>query len=640
MQSNFLRDLSWLPDSPTDFKARCLSVPESSTPGRDLRMLATYALDETKLTRLARVITGLRAKGRDLKPLSPFRLAVLGNGTLDFIEPILSGSAARHGIALEVIRGDYGQIVQEALDPQSTICRAAPDAVLIALDYRALPLRLSPGDQAAGDASVSAALQQLDTIRGGISRNCGAVTIFQTLALPPEPLFGSFDRHLPGTLPWMIAAINQGIAERVDGTTAVLLDVAALAATVGTWEWFSTSEWNLAKLPFATAYAPLYGDHVARLLAALRGKARRCLVLDLDNTVWGGVIGDDGVEGIRIAEGDAIGEAYRGVQRAALQLRERGIVLAVSSKNEDATARLPFRNHPEMLLREDHIAVFQANWKDKASNISAIAQTLALGLDSFVFLDDNPAERQLVRTTLPEVAVPELPEDPALYVRALLAAGYFETTVLSEEDRIRAAFYEGNARRVALQSEVTDIAAYLRSLAMEITFQPFDEIGRARISQLINKSNQFNLTTRRYTEAEVAAAELDPKVFTLQVRLTDSVGDNGMISVIICRGTASDTWLIDTWLMSCRVLGRRVEEAVLAEIVLHAGRAGINRLIGRYIPTERNAMVRDHFGTLGFSLLSEHGSGATEWELRLPIPPANVPMKVNRIGFADLMQTT
>jgi FkbH-like protein len=235
---------------------------------------------------------------------------------------------------------------------------------------------------------------------------------------------------------------------------------------------------------------PLYADHVARVLAAIRGKSRKALILDLDNTVWGGVIGDDGLEGIKIAQGDATGEAHLAVQRLALDLRARGIVLAVCSKNTDEVARGPFLKHPEMLLKLDHIAVFQANWNDKASNIAAIAEELSLGLDAMVFLDDNPVERGLVRKLLPQVAVPELPEDAAHYARTLAAAGYFEAIAFSKEDLMRAGFYQDNAKRAELQNKVGGVEAYLASLNMTITFQPFDSLGRARIVQLINKSNR------------------------------------------------------------------------------------------------------------------------------------------------------
>ncbi len=457
--------------------------------------------------------------------------------------------------------------------------------------------------------------------------------IVQNIVEPAEGLFGSLDRSLPGALHALIGEANHRLASDLYGSPDVLLDVAGLAAQVGVANWHSPQQWNLAKLPFSGTWLPLYADHVARTIAAIRGKSRRCLVLDLDNTLWGGVIGDDGLEGIKLAQGDATGEAYLNVQRYALSLRDRGIILAVSSKNNDETAREPFRKHPEMILKEDHIAVFQANWTDKATNIKAIADELALGLESFVFLDDNPVERGIVRQLLPQVAVPELPSDPALYVRTLAAAGYFESVAFSKEDLQRAEFYQDNARRVAQLKQFSDIESYLDSLKMKITFQPFNETGRTRITQLINKSNQFNLTTRRYTEAEVAAAESDESCFTLQVRLADIFGDNGMIGVLICRAEGPD-WNIDTWLMSCRVLGRRVENMVLNEALRAAEKYGARRLVGRYIPTERNQLVEKHYEKLGFSQVGTEDNGTTIWEMDAAyseVPLA--PMEVVRLGF-------
>jgi FkbH-like protein len=390
----------------------------------------------------------------------------------------------------------------------------------------------------------------------------------------------------------------------------------------------------MAKFPFADELIPLYADHVARTVAAIRGKSGKVLILDLDNTIWGGVIGDDGLEGIHIAQGDARGEAHLAVQRLALDLRQRGIVLAVSSKNTDEVAREPFEKHPEMLLKLDHIAVFQANWNDKATNIQAIADELSLGLDSMVFLDDNPAERGLVRKLLPQVRVPELPEDPAYYARTLAAAGYFEAVAFASEDLKRAGFYQDNAKRASLQKQVGGVDAYLASLDMTIAFQPFDATGRARIVQLINKSNQYNLTTRRYTDPEVTEAENDPEVFTLQVRLADIFGDNGMIGVVICRPEGAGVWEIDTWLMSCRVLGRKVEHMVLREVLEHARAAGIVKLSGTYRPTDRNKLVVDHYAKLGFTKVEEHASGFTRWELPVDgADPQGAPMKVISQGF-------
>jgi FkbH-like protein len=635
MSLNLFRDLSWLPRPPHDFGARCHAILHGDNdPGPLLQALASFALDENQLNKLAKVISKSTNSHIGLKPLTPFRLGVLSNSTMDFIVPSIVGTAARFGLAIECIKADYDQVIQEALSPDSIINRAKPDAVLIAIDYRGLPLRCTLGSPEEAANAVRQALAYIEIVRSGLKANNKVVCILQTIASPVERLFGSLDCALPGTIQNIIDRVNIGLAESVFGTEDILLDVAGIAETVGLAQWHSHTEWNLAKLPFSNRYLPLYADHIGRVLAALQGKSRRVLVLDLDNTLWGGVIGDDGLEGIQCAQGDPTGEAYLSVQRYCLDLRDRGIVLAVSSKNNDEIARLPFRHHPEMLLKEEHIAIFQANWNDKATNIKAIAQELSLGIDSFVFLDDNPFERNLIRQLLPEVAVPELPSDPALYARTLAAAGYFESIVFSDEDVKRARYYQDNAKRVGLQKQAGDIDAYLASLQMEITFQPFDEIGRSRITQLMNKSNQYNLTTKRYTEAEVTAVERDPDCFTLQVRLSDAFGDNGMISVVICRPQGGAEWEIDTWLMSCRVLGRRVEQMVLREILEHARRHGIHRLIGIYRPTNRNKLVDDHYSKLGFSEVRRDPDGTTVSELDVDSVSvdANI-MIVRSIGF-------
>ena len=629
-------DLSWLPGPPQDFGSKVKALYESSEPiGGQVMSLAQHALDLNLLTRLAKAMARAQAAGQSLAPLTPFRLAVLANSTVDMVVPALVATAARHGIALELIQPSYDQAMQEALTPDSLVNSSKPDAVLLALDYRALPISLSLGDRQATENVARGALGYLHALANGIKTHSQAVCIFQTFAPPVEALFGSLDRAVPGTLRYTIADINRQLLETVHASGDVILDVAAIAEAVGLANWHNPQQWNLGKLPFSDHFIPLYADHVARTIAALRGKSRRVLILDLDNTVWGGVIGDDGLEGIRIAQGDAVGEAHREVQALALNLRKRGILLAVSSKNNDDVARAPFQEHPEMLLKLDHLAVFQANWNDKATNIRAIAEELSLGLDAMVFLDDNPVERALVRQLLPQVAVPELPPDASGYARTLAAAGYFEAVAFTPDDLQRAGYYQENAKRVALQNQVVGAEAFLASLNMTITFQPFNSIGRARIVQLINKSNQYNLTTRRYTEPEVTALEHDPGTFTMQVRLADTFGDNGMISVVICRPAAApDEWEIDTWLMSCRVLGRKVEHMVLREILRHARAAGIRKLLGVYIPSARNKLVLDHYQKLGFRKESEDSSGLTRWTLPVEAAdPEEAPMQVVSEGF-------
>jgi FkbH-like protein len=629
MNSLFI-DLAWLPPAPAQFADAVKRLPQSASPGLEIQALAQHSLGLNQLTRLAKAIEQWRRNdSAALEPLIPFRLAILSNSTVDMLAPTLVATAARHGIALELILPAYDQVAQEAMNPHSLINTARPDAVLFALDYRALPLKISPTDGAAAAATIAAALGYLRSLKDSIAKHSNAVCVLQTFAAPVETLFGSLDRALPGTLRSLIDEVNRGVGQMALGDGDVLLDVASLAETVGLADWNDTHLWNMAKFSFCDRLVPLYADHVARTVAAIRGKSRKVLILDLDNTVWGGVIGDDGLEGIKLAQGDAQGEAHLAVQSLALNLRQRGILLAVSSKNTDEIARAPFEKHPEMLLKLDHIAVFQANWNDKATNIRAIAESLSLGLDAMVFLDDNPVERGLVRQLLPQVAVPELPEEPAYYARTLAAAGYFEAVAVSAEDLKRASLYQDNAKRAELQKQVDGVEAYLASLNMTITFKAFDSTGRARIVQLINKSNQYNLTTRRYTEPEVTEAEQDPAVFTLQVRLADVFGDNGMISVVICRSGPPHEWAIDTWLMSCRVLGRKVEHMVLREILKHAAASGITKLNGVYVPTERNKLVMDHYLKLGFTQVAEKADGATVWELLVEgAQPELAPMTV------------
>ena len=632
MTSALFTELGWLPRVPADFRARVkdlVKVPADRA-GDDIRRLAGYALNANQLTDLARAIEALRSSCRDLSPLVPLRLGLISNATTSLLTPVLVASAARHRILLECIEPEFNHGLQAALDPQSALNRARPDAVLLAIDWHGLPLRAAIADAAGAEAAIDESICSLRSIADELSSRSGATIIFETVARPPEQLFGNYDLCVPGTSRHVVDGFNRALADSLRSTPHLLLDTAALAENIGLADWHDPTMWHAAKLAFSPRMLPVYGDHVGRLLAALRGKSRRCLVVDLDNTLWGGLIGDDGLEGIVIGQGTPVGEAHLETQRVALSLRGRGIALAVSSKNEHGIGCRPFREHPDMLLKERHFAVLQINWKDKASNIKAIADTLSLGLESIVFLDDNPVEREQVRRALPEVAVLELPADPALHARCLLASGYFEAISFSDEDRARADCYQANAARSVLIESSGDLDAFHRSLEMKIGFAPFDKTGRERIAQLIAKSNQFNLTTRRYTAAEVAAIEQDECVFTLQVRLADRFGDNGMISVVICRN-GGDAWEIDTWLMSCRVLGCRVEEAVLHEIARHARQAGALRLIGRYLPTARNALVKDHYAKLGFSRLEDTPGGGSTWVLELAdLKPVDLPMQALR----------
>jgi FkbH-like protein len=487
---------------------------------------------------------------------------------------------------------------------------------LITTDYRPLGLDRAASSAEEAGQRVEAAINRVRMIAQGLRQAMKGAVLVQTLPAPVEPLFGSFDRVEKTSVFSMIEKFNAALADWAAAGDIVLTDIARLAASVGLERWHDPRHWHGSKLSFCPDMVPVYADVVARTVAAVQGRSRKCLVLDLDNTLWGGVIGDDGVSGIVIGQGDATGEAFLAIQQIALELRGRGIVLAVCSKNEDDNARLPFRSHPDMLLREDHIAVFQANWTDKAANLRAIAEMLNIGIDALVFLDDNPAERAQVRRELPMVAVPEVGDDPALYPRLLAAAGYFEAVGFSDEDRKRAGYYQANAERAAVLTASGDLDSYLASLDMECVIDRVDPISRPRVSQLINKSNQYNLTTRRYSEAEVQAIEQDPNRHLIHLRLLDCFGDNGIISVIFVDKAGGD-WAIDTWLMSCRVLGRRVQEAALAHLAAAAKAEGTKTLSGRFIPSAKNAMVKDHYAKLGFEQISTDEDGGTLWRLDL-----------------------
>lgn len=609
-----LSDLAWLPPARSDFRTRLKALAADA--GGELLTLATAALDENQLGSLARLAAKLARAGEVPAGFSPLRLGLLGDGTLSLLAPAIAGSAVRHGLLIEVIEGGYGTAVQDAADPESAIRCAGVDVALLATDARLLGLDRAVTGAAEAEAAVGGALARVRMIVEGLRPSVKSAILVQTLAAPLEPLFGSFDRVAPGSAYAMVEAFNRRLAEWAATGEIVLVDIARLAASVGLERWHEPRHWHASKLSFAPDMIPAYGDVVARTLAAVRGRSRKCLVLDLDNTLWGGIIGDDGLEGIRLGQGSAAGEAFLAIQQIALELRARGIVLAVCSKNEEDAARLPFRQHPEMLIREEHVAVFQANWTDKAANLRVIADTLNIGIDSLVFLDDNPAERAQVRRELPMVAVPELPAEPAYYPRMLAAAGYFEAVAFSEEDRRRADYYQANAERVAMQSSASDMDSYLGSLDMTCRIARVDGVSRARVSQLINKSNQFNLTTRRYSESEVAAAEASPDRHAIQIRLLDRFGDNGIISVVIADKHGPE-WEIDTWLMSCRVLGRRVEQAALAHLAAAARAEGASALVGRYVPSAKNRMVAEHYAKLGFAAAGGEGDGTTLWRLDL-----------------------
>ncbi|HEY6868235.1 MAG TPA: HAD-IIIC family phosphatase [Novosphingobium sp.] len=610
-------ELNWLPESAT--WSESLRAARASPDFARLVALARHRLDFLQTAKLDRIAEAAAAEGERAGFPAALRVAILSGSTVDHLLPGVRTGLLRRGIHARIHVTDYGQYHQELVDPGSALHAFAPEAVVFAFDAGSL---FGRADRVAADpaAELDRALGTLRTLWRLARERFGCQVIQQTVLQTGLPLMGSNEQRLPGSPYQLVRRLNEELVRIADEDRVDLLALDHHVAADGLAAWHDPALWHRAKQEISPVATPMYGDLVARLVAAGRGKSAKCLVLDLDNTCWGGVIGDDGLHGIVLGQGNALGEAFVAFQAYAKALSQRGIILAVCSKNDEANALEAFEQHPDMVLRTSDIAVFVANWQDKASNLRAIASRLNIGIDALVFADDNPFERELVRAELPEVAVPELPEDPAFYAERIARAGYFEAVAITDEDRVRNELYRANAQREALLDTATDMAGYLAALEMKLHVRRFDPVGLQRITQLINKSNQFNLMTRRYSEAEVARVMDDPACIGLQLRLVDRLGDNGIIAVVIGEMTDGPTGaelVIDTWLMSCRVLGRGVEEATLAALARAAAARGVTALIGQYRPTAKNGMVRDHYAKVGFAMLDELADGTVRWKLSL-----------------------
>jgi FkbH-like protein len=611
--------LYWLPEA-SDWRERLRGLGQTADDPWDAAVaLANTRLDFVRTNALDRTVAKLFGdalpKGLGTKPV---RLALLGSSTMAHLHPAIRVAGLRRGLWISIYENDYGQYWQELSDSASGLHAFQPTAILLALDAHHLAAGLGAHLRAA----------EVDHMFGemtGRIRECWRLArenfrcpVIQQAALPVHPgLLGNNEHRLPGSRAGLVARVNSELRAMADADGVDILAVDAQAARDGLSAWHDPVLWHNGKQEISPVAAPVYGDLVARLIGAKQGRSYKCLVLDLDNTVWGGVVGDDGLAGLVLGQGSAAGEAFVAFQEYARDLSRRGVILAVCSKNDEANALEPFDQHPDMVLRRGDIASFVANWNDKPSNLRAIAEGLNIGIDSLVFVDDNPFERNLVRENLPMVAVPEVSEDPATYAQTLADAGYFEGVAITDEDRVRSQQYQSNREREQLKASATDLDAYLRGLEMQLIWKRFDQVGLQRTVQLINKTNQFNLTTRRYSEEDVRALIDDPRAFGLQLRLIDRFGDNGIIGIVIGRMAAEDL-LIDTWLMSCRVLGRQVEPTTLNLVADAAKRLGARRLVGEYLPTKKNGMVKDHYLKLGFTVTEVQGDGSSRSVLDLP----------------------
>lgn len=617
----------WLP-ALADWRGAIRAVEQDTRNGSEawaaLVRLANHRLDVIQTERLDRALTARfgREPPSDL-PTAPVCLAVLGSSTTTHLLASIRVAGLRRNLWVDARAAEYGQYRQVLAGAPFDADGFRPNVCLLALDAVHLLSGVDVlADRAVADATARQLVETMRDLWRQARTFCDGQIIHQTMLPVFTPLLGMNEYRLPGSAAALVETVNGLVRQAAAEEGVDLLALDSRAARDGLDRWHDPLLWHRAKQEVGPGAAPMYGELVARLLAAQQGRSAKCLVLDLDNTLWGGVIGDEGLEGIVLGQGGAAGEAFADFQRYAAALGRRGVILAVCSKNDEAIALEAFDRHPEMVLRRGDIAAFRANWTDKAANLRAIAAELNIGLDALVFADDNPFERTLVRTELPMVAVPELPDDPALFARCIGDAGYFESLGLTEEDAVRTRRYADNRDRAALQSQATDLASYLRSLDMELRWSHVNGLGLERVSQLVNKTNQFNLTTHRRSREQIAALIDDPRWLVVQFRLVDRLGDNGMIAVVIGFINDDRHLEIDSWLMSCRVLGRGVEEATIATVMGEARRMGATGVVGRYRPTPKNAMVANLFPRLGFAGMDENEVGAGETYFRTLTPEA------------------
>jgi FkbH-like protein len=416
-----------------------------------------------------------------------------------------------------------------------------------------------------------------------------------------DGIFGSYANQIEPSFTYQVRKLNYGLMELAQQHANLFVcDIAAVQNKIGRDRMFASNVYVSTEMVLSVDALPYVASRTMDIVSALRGQFKKCLILDLDNTVWGGVIGDDGLEGIQLGHGLGIGKAFTEFQMWVKKLKQRGIIICVASKNNEDTAKEPFEKHPDMVLHLDDIAVFMANWETKVDNIRAIQQILNIGFDSMVFLDDNPFERNIVRENIPGITVPELPEDPGEYLEFLYGENLFETVSYSSTDKDRTKQYQVEAQRVSLQKTFTNEADFLKSLNMVSVVSGFTKFNTPRVAQLSQRSNQFNLRTIRYTEADIEAMAADVDTIDLSFTLEDKFGDNGLIAVIIMKRMDTETLFVDTWFMSCRVLKRGMENFTLNTMVEEARARGYKYIIGEYLPTVKNKMVEQHYPHLGF----------------------------------------
>jgi len=565
--------------------------------------------DGLQLARIARRWLKLEDGG---KREGTFKMAFICGGSAETYLPQLRLMSAARGHPFMPMIGTFSGFSEDILDPSSELYAFKPDMVLL----HPTPLDCVPPPLPSRDQKEF--LRQAEAEAGRFLHLCEILheraqceVILTNFEHPWEdPLAGLPPGELTHSA--FVSRVNDLLAASKPSFVH-LLDVASLASAYGRDRWHDSRLWHHAKQPCSLDGMVYFARKFAGLVAAIRGSGTKCVVLDLDNTLWGGEAGEDGVEGIRLGEGSAEGEAFKAFQAYLLGLKKRGILLAVCSKNDERVMREVFASHPEMVLKPEDLSCFMVNWESKADNCLEIARNLNLLPQALAFIDDNPAEREIVRQFVPELRVVEMPDDPSLFPATLERAFLFESVGLTDEDLKRADYYHAENRRREHGEKVTDFHSYLTSLVMVAEAVPYQACDAARISQLFNKSNQFNLCTRRYTEKEIRDTIENPDVLSVQVRLADRFGDHGLISMAHAVPVGNATARLENWVMSCRVLKRGVEQLLCNLLVSEAQRRGLEQIEFDFYPTAKNGLVKDLYAQLGFQKSMDLDQGGSRW---------------------------
>lgn len=560
-----------------------------------------YPLDIPYLTRKKR---SLKKQLLQQKDLINKKIAILGGSTTAEIKDMLEIFLLKEGIQPEFYEGGYNRYYEEIMFSQK-IREFKPDIIYIHTTVRNIEVFPSLTDtQEEIIRKIDNEFSKYKAIWEMAIQELNAVVIQNNFEYPLHRILGNQESVLTQGKINYINKLNERFNEYARENNALnLCDINYLAASVGLNNWHDLNMWYSYKYALSQVGVVNLAKNISNIIKAILGKTKKCLVVDLDNTLWGGVIGDDGVEGIKIGKETSISEAYLGFQQYIKELKLRGITLAIASKNDYANA-VAGLGHPEMVLKENDFTNIKANWDEKSNNLLKIAEEINIGVDSLVFMDDNPVERNIVSQMIPTVSVPNIGTNVLDYINHIDMNGYFEAVSISEDDIKRNTYYDQNNKRNIAQHSFTNYTDFLKSLDMQADIADFKAVYLDRITQLINKTNQFNLTTNRYTSTEVNEMFENDTYITLYARLKDKFGDNGLVSVVI--GQKQEEALhINIWLMSCRVLKRDLEYLIFDELVTKAKEAGLTKIIGYYRQTAKNSMVKHHYKQLGFDCIQE-----------------------------------